>query len=237
MHGGKSLAGSACPAFKHGRYSRSIAASLPQHMRERFESAMADPELLSLRGLVALCDAKLSDALERYGQSDTHKFRDRLLAEWTKFKQANTQRAETADDKAAKAAKLGAILNEVDQIIASGAKEQDAWESVITAIRERASITMQEHRRLVDLDQILTIEEAFSLVVGLHAAVDRVVKDRSLRNAIGQELEKALGLAGRTIHLPPPANDSAPLPADAAEHTDALNNPDPSKENCAPCHK
>src|SRR5579863_9488305 len=60
-HGALSPRGVASPAFKTGRYSR----SLPARLVGRYQEAVADPELLSLRDDLALIDSRTSALLQR----------------------------------------------------------------------------------------------------------------------------------------------------------------------------
>src|SRR5918992_3274075 len=61
VHGGKTPVGPACKQYRVGRYS----TYLPERLRERYEQAEGDAELLSLRSEVALTDACLIDLLAR----------------------------------------------------------------------------------------------------------------------------------------------------------------------------
>ena len=60
-HGGASPVGAASPQFKNGRYSK----FLPERLRDRYQEAQRDPEILVLRDEVALADARLADLLTR----------------------------------------------------------------------------------------------------------------------------------------------------------------------------
>ena len=185
VHGGKSLKGAASPAFKTGRYSRSFAASLPPSLREKFEQALADPELLSLRSYVALLDAKVADGIERTLALDAGQFRRRLQETWTKL-----EAAQAAKD----VERLGLLLEELGQAIQLGADEYEAWAEVIAAIKDRMTVTSQESKRLVDMQQTLTIEQAMNLVIVLHSVLAKHVPDKTTLSAIGVELESRLGL-------------------------------------------
>src|SRR4051812_44485991 len=66
FHGGKSLRGPASPRFKTGARSKALVAAIPANLKESFLAALADPDLLSLRSYVAMADAKVVDAVERY---------------------------------------------------------------------------------------------------------------------------------------------------------------------------
>ncbi len=59
-HGGKTPVGAAAPAFKHGRYSK----YLPKRWLERYEAALANPDLLALKDEIALIDLRIADLVE-----------------------------------------------------------------------------------------------------------------------------------------------------------------------------
>lgn len=61
LHGGKSLKGAMQPAFKTGRYSK----SLPTRLAARYEELAADPELLNIRDEILVLRARLSDLLSK----------------------------------------------------------------------------------------------------------------------------------------------------------------------------
>src|SRR3954452_17185048 len=67
MHGGKSLAGAASPAFKTGRHS----TYLPVRLLAGYQEAERDPELLALRDEIALIDSRLADVLSRVDSGES----------------------------------------------------------------------------------------------------------------------------------------------------------------------
>ena len=66
LHGGKSLSGPAAPAWRHGRYSR----TLPTGLVRRYEESLADPELLALRDEIALLDAHTLELIATLSNSE-----------------------------------------------------------------------------------------------------------------------------------------------------------------------
>ena len=189
MHGGKSLAGVASPTFKHGRYSQSLAASLPTPLRERFEAAMSDPELLSLRKYVALFDVRCAEAAEKLAAFDPGSYRTTLLSLWEEFARANTQRIDQDDPRgeerrAAKAARITELLTDIGKTIRDGADEESVWQEVFAAVKDRMAATRDEQRRLNDLHPNLTVEQAFALAARLADSVRRVVQDRDVLSRI-----------------------------------------------------
>lgn len=57
LHGGRTPAGVASPHFKTGRYSK----VLPARLLERYQTALADPDLLAMHDEIALLDAQLQE--------------------------------------------------------------------------------------------------------------------------------------------------------------------------------
>ena len=67
LHGGRSRRGLAAPAWKDGRYSK----TLPADLADTYERARTDPELLALRDELALVDVRLMSLLERLAEGET----------------------------------------------------------------------------------------------------------------------------------------------------------------------
>jgi hypothetical protein len=187
MHGGKSLSGPAAPNFRHGRYSRSIAGLVPARLRGRFEEALADPELLSLRSHTALIDVRVSDLVDRLGTSDAGSFRQQLLELWGTFKRLNAVKSMDRDKRTAQ---ITAVFGEIDDLLNRGGAEQDVWSELSAAIKERAALAGQEHRRLLDLHQVITPAQAMAIVIALHGAVVKFVTDKTVLSQIGSELTR-----------------------------------------------
>ena len=82
MHGGRSLRGPAHPAFRSGRYSK----VLPSRLLAQYRAAEKDPELTSLRGELALVDARLADLLTRVDSGESGAIWQALLKVHGAFK-------------------------------------------------------------------------------------------------------------------------------------------------------
>jgi hypothetical protein len=67
MHGGRSPRGLASLLTKTGRYSR----DLPTRVAARYEAALADPQLLSVRDDIALLQAAITDVMAEIQQAET----------------------------------------------------------------------------------------------------------------------------------------------------------------------
>src|SRR5688572_7711861 len=145
LHGGMSLVGTACPHFRTGRYS----AYVPERLRERYEQAADDPELLSLRSEVALVDARLVDLLSRVDTGES----GALWAELRRAYRAFARARLAGDDEPAALAK-------VEHLIERAGQDHQAWAEIGTLIEQRRKLAESESKRLITLQQMITAEQA-----------------------------------------------------------------------------
>ena len=92
--------------------------------------------------------------------------------------------------------RLGAILNEVDAgLITGGAAENQATADLDEAIKLRLHATAQEQRRLVEMGQVITPEQAVAFVMVIVKIIEKRVEEaKGFRAQIGNDLEIQLGL-------------------------------------------
>ena len=178
LHGGASHPGGPSHhLFKDGRYSK----FLPAGIAERYEASLRDPDLLSARSDIALLDARLKILCEQFLTGECFEVWQSLSEAWGELQSANRRLRENAGDggdpnAAAKAREQSAAaLNRIGEAIRSGSKEQEVWGEVVQAIKDRAAVSSIEHRRMVDLQQLLTIEQAMVLFNALVATNQAVI--------------------------------------------------------------
>lgn len=190
LHGGKALAGAASPRFKSGDYS----AYMPERLRERFAAAQDDPELLSVRDDIALARARITDLLERVdsGEAGTlWRQAGKLLRD---FHRANG-REDAADRQMA-------ILAELEQTVGEGVNDYAAWDEVLKQQQLLLKLSEAERKRLVELQQVMTVEQAMVLLAQITDIVQRHVTDRTTRAAIAAEFVRLTGRGpGRVLDV------------------------------------
>lgn len=155
-HGGKTPKGIASPHFKTGRYSR----HLPAQLAERYEAALTDPDLISLRDEIALTDAEIGRAL--------------------------------------------AILQDIPPEF-DDPKERSAWHReqgrtrtrINDLIEQRRKLVETERKRLVDLQQMMTAEQAMLFMSAIVNIVRRHVDDRDILAAISADVDRLITQRGR----------------------------------------
>jgi hypothetical protein len=186
LHGGKSLAGPGCPQYRNGRYSH----YLPERLRERYEQAEQDAELLSLKSEIALTDARLFDLLSRV---DTGESGQRWAGFTKAYEEFQTSR------RARDVPKMNVALAKIERDLAQATDDRAAWAEIGALVEQRRRLAESEHKRMVSLQQLLSIEEAMALMHRVVDVVTRHVTDRQALSAIVVEIR---ALAERSNGLP-----------------------------------
>lgn len=166
MHGGKSLNGIAATDQRAGlKYSK----YLPGRLLDRYQTAVNDSELLELRQEVALIDTRLTDLLKRVDTGESGKLWADTLATWEDMKTAVSERDKKKQQQAA--AKL-------DGLIGKGAADYQAWSEIQTTIEQRRRLVESERKRLVEMQQYITSQQAMTLVAAMIGIIKENVRDR-----------------------------------------------------------
>jgi hypothetical protein len=134
LHGGAAPRGVGHYAFSTGRHSR----YLPTRLASRYQQALSDPDLLSLRDEVALLDTRISTVVEALEAGES----------------------------------------------------AEGWAEIRGLIRDRAAVAAAEQKRLVELEQYVTAEQAMTFVGALMASVRRHVDDQRALAAIASDLTR-----------------------------------------------
>jgi len=174
-HGGKTPRGLASPHTRHGRHSK----DLPTRLAARYQEARSDAALLELRDEVSLIDARLSDVLGRVDTGESGRLWRQLRAAWAQLQ-------ECRNDPAA----FAGALNTVGALITTGEADWAAWADVRTLIQERRALVESERKRLVEMQHVLTAEQATLLMAALTAAIGKHITDHATLTAITAEFER-----------------------------------------------
>lgn len=177
FHGGLSPAGVASPRFKTGKYSRYV----PERLLERYSEAQDDELLLELRDEIALVDARLVDLLGRVDTGESGALWRELQQLWKAY------RREEHTDKGTD------LLMQIGLVIGDGAADYAAWDEVNKQVTRRQKLVESERKRLVELKQVITTEQAMVLIAQLTDIIRRHVTDPAARAAIAADLVQLTG--------------------------------------------
>ncbi len=163
--------------YKHGRRS----TTLPARMLADFQEAMHDPTLLSLRGDIALADARVNDLLKRVDSGEAGTLWRQARTAMSKFKSARESQTMEAETKRHIMAEA---LDELDRIIVRGNSDYKAWEEVSKAMEARRRMIDSEHKRAVAMGQMMSAEAVLTLIDSITKVVNDVVGDPKVRSQV-----------------------------------------------------
>jgi len=185
-HGGKSPGGIASPHYRDGRYSK----ALPQRMREAYTAALDDPQLLEQREQIAVLDARLLDLLGRVDTGESGALWGRLLdakVDLIACKRANDIKGQ------------GDALTLILDLISQGHADYRAWGELQSVLEQRKRLIESERKRLVEMQQMVTSQQAMGLISAIIESVKRNVTDRAALAAIQTDFIRLTTRDDRTI--------------------------------------
>lgn len=177
MHGGKSPVGKSASRYKTGKYSK----YLPDRLSSRYLEAVNDPELLALRDDIALIDTRLAEVLGRIDTGESGHVWESVAETFNNLKVAS---------RTGNANKATVAMRELDDLISNGLADNVIWSEIGELLEKRRRIIESERRRLIDMQQMITAENAMLLVAALVGVIREHVTDRGILNAISADIGK-----------------------------------------------
>lgn len=181
-HGGASRSGISHSGMQHGRYSK----HLPTRMGERYQQALIDPELLAMREEVALLDARLADVMGRVDTGESGRVWAALQKAWRVYRTGPPDKRMEAEAQ-------------ISDLITDGASDYEAWEEVRSLVDQRSRIVGNERQRMMQMQQMLSVDQAMTLLAAVADSVRKHVSDRGTLAAISEDLTRLVAAgSGRT---------------------------------------
>lgn len=196
FHGGKSPRGPANAAWVDGRTQRKsnrYSAYMPERLLEKYEASEVDPELLSMRGEMALVTARISEILEKVDQGEAG-------ALWFELRELAAEYRDSRDQDE-RSDLLSKMLATIDQ----GAQDYMAWQEAASLAETRRKLSETEQKRMVALQQYITAEQATMLIATLGDIVSRNIHDPAILANIRVELAGALTGGSGVPYRPSPS--------------------------------
>lgn len=162
-----------------GRYSK----RLPSRLLEKYEEAINDDELLSTRDDIAVVDARITDLLLRVdtGEASKHWFAaSSALNDLTKaIRKSDTEG-------------MASSINELKYNIGKGVSDYAAWNDVTSLIDQRRRLVESERKRLLEMQQYITVERINILIGAILHIIYGNVKDRNAIAGIEAGIRKLI---------------------------------------------
>jgi hypothetical protein len=173
-HGGRTPAGTASGRFTSGKYSR----YMPSQLLDRYEEAIHDSALLELRDDIALVDVRIADLLTCLDTGESG-------ARWKEAKHALAayKRAHGTTGEAA-------ALDALHHAITDSSDDYDTWADVSDWLEQRRKLCESERKRLVEMQQYVSVEQAMVLIAQVSASVRQHVTDPATLRAISADMAR-----------------------------------------------
>jgi hypothetical protein len=156
---------------------------LPVRLKDPYHLARTDPELLALQDEIAMTDARLVDLLARVDSGESGQLWLDLKRAWEAFKLAREM---------GRPEDMRKTLVTIESLLTRGIQDYEAWREVQVALEQRRRLVETEHRRRVNMQQMMSFERAMALFGAIVGVIETHVPDRAIRAAISADL-RALG--------------------------------------------
>jgi hypothetical protein len=161
---------------------------LPTRVLTRYEAALADPTLLSVRDDIALLQAAITDVLSEIKDAESRPDFEGILG---------TVEAMATNWKTWDWPKMDAELQKLRGLIAGRVSQRAAMREVRELIAEKSKLVAQENRLLADAEQLVTVEQFMLAMTAMGAAVRRLVDDPQTLRAIDVEFRRLASVPDR----------------------------------------
>ena len=167
--------------IRHGRYSR----LLPDRLAARYQEAERDNALLNLRAEISLIDARLAELLGHLSTGESGQSWREALAAWRYL----TDMAATGDVGLFRGA-----MDNLGRILQRGASDPRTWGEIVALVETRRRLVESERRRLVEMQQMISAEQAMALLASVTAIIRENIPDGPTRNRIASGIRGLLAV-------------------------------------------
>lgn len=187
MHGGATpRAGPDHHRITHGRFSK----VLPGRIRERYEAALADTDLASLRDEIAVLVAREQEILAQLDTGEAGALWDALGDQWAALMAARASQ---------NLAGQSAAINEIGSLIQRGAADWQAWRDFRSVAEDRRRMTETHEKLAREREYTWSSEQVAVLVEGFADIMVRYVDQLERRREAAREIEVFLHGRGRPV--------------------------------------
>ena len=160
---------------------------LPTNLQERYEQSLNDPDILSSRNEIALIDVRLADVIESLQESSQSSSRlwNDLNGEVQKFKKLVRKFKGIPPQEI-----VMNFLGLITEAIEVGSTSSELWGEIRSLVNDRKKLAESERRRLVEMHQMVTTEEALSMQRAIIEIIRNHVKEPTVLRAIAEDVKK-----------------------------------------------
>jgi len=176
VHGGATPTGKASVHYKGKGHSR----NLPTRLADKYQEAISNPELLSLRSDIALLDTRIAETIENIDTGPIGKLWGMVRSTYL-----DQQKAMSAGD----AMETIKATQALDEITKRGFMDYINWDEIRGLLQERARLVSMENKILNDADLKVASEQVMLLVAAIANVVMENVTDNKIRAKISSGID------------------------------------------------
>lgn len=179
LHGGATPRGPESVHYKHGRYTK----YLPPELLPAYQAALEDPDILSAREEVALLHVRVAELSKNLftGESGTL---------WAQLLENHKSLLDGVQKK--NATKIQQAIKDIGDTIHAGVMKTVAWQELVEAIEHKTNVQQKELRRLQILGNVITAQQAISMIHTVVGVVTKWVQDPETLDRISKDLMRML---------------------------------------------
>lgn len=178
LHGGHSLAGKDHPRYTNGRYIRSF---VDRGLASRYEDMMQDETLVQLREEIALITVMIEDMVKDGKELTTTKTWQKIKRTFSDLKSALNRRDQE---------QVTIKLSELNTLINEGTSESERADTIFRAVEVRKNLVTAEHKRTSDRQNMMTADEAMTMLSFIVDIIREEVKDTETQQKIGRRIRE-----------------------------------------------
>jgi hypothetical protein len=182
MHGGTQKKGIEHHNFLHGRFSK----YLPKHLGEIAFNAEQDPDLLNLRSLIGVYEARLAHLFGLVGSGASAERFKEIKETWATFRQAQEM------GQAGKARMIESAYK-MDQLVMDIEHDYMLWRDIDVAAKNFKLLNESERKRAIELGQLMPTTKVSGFARSVLLSVRAEVTDQTTWARIQGRVAELLG--------------------------------------------
>jgi hypothetical protein len=175
-HGGLTPRGTASVHYQGKGHSR----NLPTRLADKYQEAISNPELLSLRSDIALLDVRIAETIENIDTGPIGRL-------WGAVRKAYL--AQQSAMQAKDAIETIKATQELDALTKRGFMDYINWDEIRGLLQERARLVAMENKIMNDADLTVAAEKVILLVAAIASVVMDNVADNKTRAKITRGID------------------------------------------------
>lgn len=184
LHGGAALKGMAAPSYSHGRYSKYMPAGL----RDDYVALLNDPTLNQLRPEIALVAQMLDEKLAQLRAGESRDLWQKCVEALARYRSALEEQAFGYEPSPSPEA----LLSVLSTLIDDGLRTFDVFKEIQPILEQHRKLVETENKRIHQISQVLTTEQAVAFVRQLGDSVKRHVSNPKEVSAVLDDFTRVI---------------------------------------------